>query len=465
MDQQTVEQWRQYAAGQGLELQVQPLPGGGFHCKAVPPGAAAPAQPQPAAGSAWGQQSAQPQSAQPQSAQPQSAQPGSAWGQQPAGGAWEEQKTVPDSASAWGHSEPQQQTWGQAPTQPLPDHGAPASAQPAAPQPAAPQPAAQYNYNAQQPSNWDYMAANQQAHSGPQAQPSAQPSAPAGGYGHQPPGAGAGDAAFAGAAAALQAGQAPAGEVPAADGAPVEVMAGVAPIGQQRVRYLRKVYSLLAVSAFLAIGAGYASITFGPTTDYMTDTGVTVAVPLVVDLMLGNELIFYGAFGLLFLSTLAASAVSKVKYLNLIALFGVALLMGVQLAPMVFVAQVFAGLGETMTANPVRDAGIMTAAVFAGITMYIFIARKDFSYLGSILSIGFWVIFAACFLTFVVDSEIFSLAVAGAGALLSAGFLLYVTSWIFKNSRMDDPVGDALAILVQLRNLFMFLLRIFMSRR
>jgi hypothetical protein len=43
--------------------------------------------------------------------------------------------------------------------------------------------------------------------------------------------------------------------------------------------------------------------------------------------------------------------------------------------------------------------------------------------------------------------------------------LLYVTSYIFRNSDMDDPVGDALALLVQLRNLFMFLLRIFMSAR
>jgi hypothetical protein len=29
---------------------------------------------------------------------------------------------------------------------------------------------------------------------------------------------------------------------------------------------------------------------------------------------------------------------------------------------------------------------------------------------------------------------------------------------------MDDPLDDALVFLVQLRNLFMFLLRIFMSR-
>jgi FtsH-binding integral membrane protein len=68
-------------------------------------------------------------------------------------------------------------------------------------------------------------------------------------------------------------------------------------------------------------------------------------------------------------------------------------------------------------------------------------------------------------LSFVFDSEPFSLAIASVGSLLAIGFLLYQTSWIFRNSDMDDPVDDALGLIVQLRNLFMFLLRIFMSAR
>jgi FtsH-binding integral membrane protein len=78
---------------------------------------------------------------------------------------------------------------------------------------------------------------------------------------------------------------------------------------------------------------------------------------------------------------------------------------------------------------------------------------------------GFWVVLAAAILAFALGSEPFSLAVASVGALLSIGFLLYQTSHIFRNSRMDDAVGDALGLIVQLRNLFVFLLRIFMSRR
>lgn len=237
------------------------------------------------------------------------------------------------------------------------------------------------------------------------------------------------------------------------------------PLTSQRVAYLRKVYGLLGVAAFIALSAGWASIALGPTETMTSPEGASVEVPLLVSLMLGNRIVMYGAFGLLFVSTLGASAVSKVRVVNVIALMGVALLMGVELSPMVFVAQYAAGLGATLSSNPVRDTLVMVMCVFSGITGYIFVTRKDFSWMSSILSMGTMVVFGACILTFVFKTEVFSLAVASTGALLSIGMLLYVTSYIFRNSEMDDAVGDALALLVQLRNLFMFLLRILMSSR
>ena len=239
----------------------------------------------------------------------------------------------------------------------------------------------------------------------------------------------------------------------------------VAELGVERVRYLRRVYALLAAACFVAIASGFIAITVGPRVTLTGAHNEAVRVPWLVAIQLQNEAVFWGCFGILVASTFVASWVSKVRIVNVIALFAVAAIMGVQLAPMSFVALYFAGLGDTLSANPIRDAGLMTGAVFIGITAYIFVTRKDFSYLKAILNIGFWVILAGCVLTFFLKSEPFALAVASAGALLSAGFLLYVTSYIFKHSEMDDPVGDALAILVQLRNLFMFLLRIFMSRR
>jgi modulator of FtsH protease len=240
----------------------------------------------------------------------------------------------------------------------------------------------------------------------------------------------------------------------------------VAPaLTQDRVRYLRKVYGLLFASVIVAGLAGLAATTLGPTEILKDSAGHRVAVPVLTAFLLSSRAAMYMAFGLLFVGTLAASAVSKVRGLNLVALFGVAALMGVELAPMVFVAQYYAGMGRTLSSAPVLGAFLVTAGVFAGATSYVFITRKDFSYLGATLSMGFWVVFAGCIVGIFISSEIFTLAIASVGAIVAGGMLLLQTSRIFRNSAMDDAVGDCLALLVQLRNLFMFLLRILMSSR
>jgi modulator of FtsH protease len=244
--------------------------------------------------------------------------------------------------------------------------------------------------------------------------------------------------------------------------------AGIAPqqpMALERVQYLRKVYGLLGASAAIALLVGGLVTSSALGVEQLPTRHGVIEVPSVVYSMLETPALLWAAFGALFVSTFVASWVSKVKVVNVIALFGVAALMGLDLAPMVWIASIKGDLGLTASAAPVRDAAVMTLAVFGGITGYVFVTKKDFSYMRGFLSMAVWALFAAGLLTFVFQSEAFSLAVAGVGALITMAMLLYVTSYIFRNSEMDDPVGDALALLVQLRNLFMFLLRLFMSSR
>lgn len=240
---------------------------------------------------------------------------------------------------------------------------------------------------------------------------------------------------------------------------------GAPALGVQRLQYLRKVYGLLTASAFVAVMVGFAAVSLGPTQTMRSPEGTLVQVPMLVGAMLANPTLQYIAFGALFVGTIVASWFSKVKYLNIAALMGVAALMGLEIAPMVFEAQFYAGMGATMSAAPVRDAFLMVLAVFCSMTAYVFVSRKDFSWLWSVVWIGFVVVFIGAIMALFLGSEPFSLAIATAGAILSTLTLLYVTWYIFRKSEMDDAVGDALALLVQLRNLFMFLLRIFMSNR
>ncbi len=292
-----------------------------------------------------------------------------------------------------------------------------------------------------------------------QAQSTGQPPAPAPGS----PIAGAGPAPWAAGAVGLAAtavSGGPAWAVPVA--APVAEALG---IDARRVEHLRKVYSLLLVSLALAIMSGFGTLTFGGTVPMVSPEGLSAEVPFLVSLLLGSRLAMNVAFGVLFLGTLAASAVSRIRILNVVALFGVSVIMGAELAPMIFVAEFYAGLGATLSNSPVRDTSLMVSAVFVGCTAYVFLTKKNFSYLGSLLSIGFFLVLGGCVLSFVFRTELVSLLVATAGSVLAAGYIIYVTWRVLRSDSLDDPVGDALSLLVQLRNLFMFLLRIFMSRR
>ncbi len=231
---------------------------------------------------------------------------------------------------------------------------------------------------------------------------------------------------------------------------------------QERVQYLRKVYGLLFASVLIACGTGWAALNLGPVEHIH---GTHVRVPFLVAFLLGSRVAWYMAFGALFLGTLAARTVSKVRGLNLVALFGVAALMGVEIAPMVFVAEYNAHMGKTLSGAPVLGTFMMVGAVFAGATGYVFVTRKDFSYLSATLSMGFAVVFGACILGIFLHSEVFTLAVASVGAIVAAGYVLVLTSRIFRNSAMDNAVGDCLGLVVQAYNLFVFILRILSSSR
>lgn len=463
-DQQELARCQASYQAQGMQVFVSPSPSGGFQVTVSQPGAApGPAQPAgqlggtmimnaQAPGAPGGFGAAAPQA--PAYGGPPGAVPPGA----PAAAA-------PPGAQPQAYGAPPGAPYGAPQQQAAQPQGAPPGAYAAAaagaigaafgggPSPQA-APPAQQGYGAP-PQQYGAPAAQQSYGASPQQQyggsPAYNPGAPA--Y------AMAGGGSMAGAASAQgpMAGEGMVNRAAEAVGAP--------PIASDRLRYLRKVYGLLGAAAFLAVFSGWATTSLGPTVDMVSPEGIPAKVPFLTALFLGSDILMMGAFGVLFLATIGASWVSKVPVVNVAALMGVAVLMGIELAPMVFVAQFYAGFGETMSANPVRDAMIMVLCVFAGITGYVFVTRKDFSWMGSILSMGFFVVLGGCILTFVLGSEPFALAVASLGALLAIGMLLYVTSYIFRNSEMDDAVGDALALLVQLRNLFMFLLRIFMSRR
>ena len=110
----------------------------------------------------------------------------------------------------------------------------------------------------------------------------------------------------------------------------------------------------------------------------------------------------------------------------------------------------------------VAQAGLITMLVFGGLTTFVFVSGKDFSFLGSMLTV---LSFAA--LGLVIASVVlgFSLGLVFSEAMvvLAAGMIVYDTSTVMHNYGTDQHVGAALSLFASLATMFFYILRIFMA--
>jgi uncharacterized protein len=110
------------------------------------------------------------------------------------------------------------------------------------------------------------------------------------------------------------------------------------------------------------------------------------------------------------------------------------------------------------------QAGIVTLAVFGGLTVSVFVSGKDFSFLGPILWVGAFV-----GLGFVLAAVLFGLTLGlvfcVAMVALAAGFIIYDTSNIMHHYGTNEHVAASLALFASVALMFYYILRIFMLSR
>ncbi len=105
----------------------------------------------------------------------------------------------------------------------------------------------------------------------------------------------------------------------------------------------------------------------------------------------------------------------------------------------------------------------LTALVFGGLTGYVLVTMKDFSFLGGMLWVGLLVL-----LGFIVGSMFFPAITVGVtvgGIALFALFVLYDTSVIMHNLTADQWMAGALALFIDFINLFIRILALLSNRR
>jgi modulator of FtsH protease len=225
-----------------------------------------------------------------------------------------------------------------------------------------------------------------------------------------------------------------------------------------RLAFLRKTYSLFLAGIVSAAGGAMTALYAGDPIPVGKGLAVPPIVAFVMQHMIIAFIVYLGGF-------FAMSAVRHKPKVNVVALLGFTFLSGLFIAPALFVASLMARMGATVSANPVRDAFLLATAGFTGLTAYVFVSKKDFSFLGGFLWMGILVLIGASLIGMFIGSQIFSLAIASVGVLLFGAYVLYDTSRLLHSDEPQSPIDAAIKLYLDFLNLFLFLLQILSSGR
>ena len=100
-----------------------------------------------------------------------------------------------------------------------------------------------------------------------------------------------------------------------------------------------------------------------------------------------------------------------------------------------------------------------TGVIFLGLSGYALTTRKDFSFMGAFLMVGFLVILGAALLNIFLQMPALFLAVNAAVVLIMSGFILYQTSAIIHGGETNYIMATA-GIFLSILNLFTALLHL-----
>ena len=112
------------------------------------------------------------------------------------------------------------------------------------------------------------------------------------------------------------------------------------------------------------------------------------------------------------------------------------------------------------------QAGVVTLAAFAGLTLVVATTGKDFSFLRPILVVGSFVALGVivCALLFGA-AYLLGAIFSGAMILLAAGYILYSTSNVMLYYSEDQYVAAALELFAAVALMFYYILRLFLQSR
>jgi FtsH-binding integral membrane protein len=211
--------------------------------------------------------------------------------------------------------------------------------------------------------------------------------------------------------------------------------------GTDRAALVRRTYGLVFLSVITTIlGSAFA-----------------FSQPAVMDASAQHPFIMMIA---LFAPLIMAQRAARDFPKNLILTFLFTFIEGVFIAPFLFVA-------ERSAPGVVSQAAILTFTAFGALSLYAIVSRRDFSAWGSFLMVGLVVLFVAMLINAFVGSAAGGLWLSVIGVMIFSGLLVFDT-WRLLRSGMygpNDYVMTAVAIYLDLLNMFLFILSLLGGRR
>jgi FtsH-binding integral membrane protein len=128
-----------------------------------------------------------------------------------------------------------------------------------------------------------------------------------------------------------------------------------------------------------------------------------------------------------------------------------------------FAAQASVNIAGTAV-GVIPAAAVTTLIMFAGMTAFVLLTKKDFSFLGGILSIAGIGAFALIAISILFGWNL-GIWFVWAMVVFACAYILYYTSNILHTYRTDQYVAAALGLFASVALLFWYVLQIFMSNR
>lgn len=216
---------------------------------------------------------------------------------------------------------------------------------------------------------------------------------------------------------------------------------------EHRVAFYRKTYTHVALAVLLFIVVEYFF--------FQSDAIVSFAISLLGG---WSWLILLGAFMLITNYAENLALKSQDKNVHYLALF-----IYVIAEAFIFIPLLLLAFSMVDGVALLQKAAVMTIALFAGLSAVVLFTKKDFSFLRSILTIGFFIAIGLIVAGVIFGFDLglwFSVGMIA----LAAGSILYSTSNMVHKYHEEQYVAAALGLFASLMLLFWYILRIFLSR-